>query len=371
MNKDSYKWADHLIWMEGGEPPPTVRKVPSPWPGIVLAVGLATAGKLVGDFSPILDPILLSMIFGVLAGNLLTHPAFDAGMTFAVRSILPAGIVLLGSRLDFQHVISLGGTALLMSVAVVAAGFVVVFSLQRLWKLEPGFALLLAVGTAICGGTAIVAVAPLVAAKQRDIIMGVGVVTLAGFAGMLALPVIGSALDLSQEQFGILAGLTIHQTPQVVASGFAYGDEAGQTATVVKLARVCLLAPVALLMGWWFQKRNPDASASQAKKKWWQYFPAFALGFLALALVRTLGLLPEIQMTWDIPWLSNQQQANIDTPTFLKLCSGFLLATGMVGVGYQTRLSQFREMGLRPLIASAGSSLIITVVVIVAVVWLF
>ena len=367
MKQKAHDWGEHLIWMEGGEPLASEALAPARWPGLLLAFSLALLAWFLAGFSSLADPIFLGMILGMIGGNTVGHSSLTEGTSYAVRKILPLGIVLLGARLDFLQVVNLGGTALLMSLAVVAGGAAVVYGLRNFWRLERTFAILLAVGTAICGGTAIVAVAPLVKAKEREIIMGVAVVTLTGLAAMILLPALGNLLGLSQKQFGVVAGLTIHQTPQVVASGFAYGDLAGQTATIVKLARVCLLAPVALLLGWWTARGLSIKPVAVGKKPWWKYFPLFALGFLVMALIRTLGFFPDVKMTWDIPWLESGQSAAFDTAALLKSGSSFLLAAGMAAVGYQTRLSQFRNMGARPLLAAAGSSMIIAVAVILSV----
>lgn len=365
--KEPYDWAEYLIFMEGGEP---WQERPAPlhrWAGAVLAVVIAAASYGISSVSLLVDPILLGMLLGLIAGNLMPQKLWIEGTSFAAKKILPFGVILLGSRLDFYQVVNLGGAALLMSAAVVLAGLVVVYLPRAMWGLERSFAMLLAIGTAICGGTAIVAVAPIIRARERDIVVGVGVVTLVGLAAMLLLPPLAAVSQLSERQFGVLAGLTIHQTPQVVAAGFAFGDLAGQTATVVKLARVCLLAPVSLLVTWWATRHQLIEAGGVGAKPFWRLVPGFAIGFLLMALARTLGLFPDVQMTWDSRFLSDEQGLRIDTALFLKLCSGFMLTIGMAGVGFQTRFSQFREVGLQPLIAAAGSSLIIAAGVFFAV----
>ncbi len=361
-----YEWAEHLLSMEGGDPVP--EKKPE-WPGILLVCIVAVAAFGISSLAVrsgwsharLLDPVLTSMILGMLVGNLFGGKIFLEGMKFAVHKLLPAGVVLLGARMNFLEALKIGLPGFLLSVCVVTMAIGLIYGLRRQLGLERAFACLLGVGTGICGGTAIVAVAPLVNARERDVMLGVGLVTLAGLVGMLVLPVLGGLLHLSQQQFGMLAGLTIHQTPQAIAAGFAYGDEAGQTATIAKLARVCLLAPVAALIGW--LAARADLPAGKTAKKWYQFLPGFALGFLLMAGARSLGLLPEISLRWEI----SDTPLNVDTATFLKQVSGFLLATAMVGVGFQTRFSQLRDIGLRPFLVAGGASLIISIVVLIAV----
>jgi len=372
-----YAWAEHLISMEGGEPVET-DEPRSPWPGVILCVALAAAAFGLSALmlragwtrAKLLDPILLSMLLGLVCGNALGGDRFYPGLSVAVRKLLPLGIVLLGARMDFFDALGVGAPGLVLSAAVVLVALGFFLGLRRWLGLERDFATLLGVGTGICGGTAIVAIAPLVSARERDVMAGVGLVTLVGFGAMLVLPVLGDWLELSQSQFGLLAGLTIHQTPQVIASGFAYGGEAGEVATVAKLARVCLLAPVAVVFGWLAARSGATLTAK--RKPWYRFLPAFAVGFLLMAAARTLGLFPEMGLTWDrFAEGADDDLVRVETATLCKQVSGFLLATGMVGVGFQTRISQLREIGWRPLLVAAGASILIGVLVLAVVkLWL-
>lgn len=200
--------------------------------------------------------------------------------------------------------------------------------------------------------------------------VGVGLVTLIGLIAMVVLPPVAGFFGFSQTQFGLLAGLTIHQTPQVIASGFAYGEEAGQVATVAKLARVCLLAPVAVVIGWWVSRRSEGETSvkgASSRRPWYRLLPGFALGFLILAGVRTLGLLPEVDLAWSGPVSGPEATVSFDMAALLKTGSTFLLAMGMVGVGFQTRFSQGKEIGWRPVIAASTASLLIGILVIILV----
>lgn len=372
-----YAWAEHLIWMEGGEPV-EARPKESIWPGIALAFGLAVAAFGVGALlsrsgwssARLLDPVLVSMLLGLAWGNLAGWGSLVPGISVAVRRLLPLGIILLGARMDFLEALRVGLPGLAMSAMIVVVAMLLMLWLGKSLGLDRDLACLLGVGTGICGGTAIVAIAPILRAKERDIMVGVGLVTLVGLVAMIVLPTMASLVGLSQSQFGLLAGLTIHQTPQVIAAGFAYGEEAGQVATVAKLARVCLLAPVAVAIGWWVARRPAEEdpeSGKSSRRPWYRLLPAFALGFLILAGVRTLGLLPEVDLAWSGPISGPEAAFSFDTAAVLKVSSTYLLAVGMVGVGFQTRLTQCREIGWRPVIAAAVSSLLIGILVIVLV----
>jgi len=361
-----YAWADHLIWMEGGEPAES-RPKETRWPGIVVMLALAALAFAVGwgiretgwSRATLLDPILLSMLLGLAVGNFIAGTELLSGASFTVRKLLPLGIILLGARMDFFEALRIGVPGLVMSLGVVVLSVGSLLCLGKWLGLDHKMALLLGIGTGICGGTAIVAVAPLLKAKENHVLICVGLVTLLGLGAMILLPLLSRWLGLSETQFGLLAGLTIHQTPQVIAAGFAVGEEAGQVATVAKLSRVCLLAPVAVLVGWWMSRNEIKITAR--KKPWYRLVPGFAIGFLLVALGKTFGLFPEISLEWEMTGF------DFDSASLLKGTSTFLLAAGMVGVGFQTRISQAREVGWRPLAASLAASLFITAVVLFAV----
>lgn len=361
-----YAWADHLIWMEGGEPAES-RPKEKRLPGVVMMLSLAALAFAVGwgiretgwNRATLLDPILLSMLLGLAAGNVIAGTHLLSGASFTVRKLLPLGIILLGARMDFFEAIRIGGPGLVMSLGVVILSVGSLLYLGKCLGLDCKMALLLGIGTGICGGTAIVAIAPLMKARENHVLICVGLVTLLGLGAMVLLPLLSGLLGLSETQFGLLAGLTIHQTPQVIAAGFAVGEEAGQVATVAKLSRVCLLAPVAVLIGWWMSRR--DSLTSEGRKPWFRLVPGFAIGFLLVALGNTFGVFPEISLDWEMTGVE------FDSAALLKGISTFLLAAGMVGVGFQTRISQAREVGWRPLAASLAASLFITAVVLLAV----
>lgn len=367
-------WGEHLIWLEGGYiPEEKPAAAPPIWQGLALTVIIAAlcialrtvTHSLSWSFAKLLDPIFFSMLVGMLAGNLFRDERLTAGITTAVRKLLPVGIILLGARMNMGAAMNIGIPGLALSVFVVLAALLFFYLCSRTFGLDKELACLLGIGTGICGGTAIVAVAPILAAKDRNVTLGVALVTLVGLIGMVCLPAIAAALQLTQSQFGMLAGLTIHQTPQVIASGFAYGDEAGQVATVTKLTRVCLLAPVAIVLGWWVAHKQQAAQGT--RRPWYKLLPGFALGFLILAGFSSLGLLPEISLTWSPAFLESASALSFDTAAVLKLGATFLLAVGMAGVGYQTRFADFKGVELKPVTFGLSASILIAAVIVAIV----
>jgi uncharacterized integral membrane protein (TIGR00698 family) len=335
-------------------------------PGLILAIAVAAAAMYLSElpFPPFtlankshpLEPVMLAIILGMILANVLTLPAaLTPGFKFASKRLLPLGVILLGARLDFYKIIQVGAAGAAMSVLTILAGLGMFLLFIHLGWVKRKLGLLLGIGTAICGGTAIVAAAPVIEADDEDVSFSVATVTLVGLVAMFALPVIGRAMNMSDWAFGVWSGLSIHQTPQVIAAGFSYSDPAGETATIVKLARVSLLAPALIAVGWLATRGDGHAHRPKSLRG---LFPVFVLGFLAMALLRTLGWLPTFS-------------AGGRTIDPVKLCdtgSKLLIVTAMAGVGLETRFAALKKTGLRPLLLGALAAGVITATVLVVVV---
>ncbi|HEY1790673.1 MAG TPA: YeiH family protein [Verrucomicrobiae bacterium] len=374
-----YAWAEYLHCMEGT---PDVESLPvskpaaaSPVTGLLACLALTIISYwivalpvwpfLINGRRP-LEPVTIAIILGMIAGNSLSLPKeFQPGIKFSVKKLLSWGIVLLGARLDFRDVLNLGAVGVGMSVLVVILALVLMLVLTRWLKLSGKLGTLLGVGTAICGGTAVVAAAPLIEADEHDVTFGVATVTLLGLVGMFLLPVLGHWLALSSTAFGIWAGLTIHQLPQVVAAGFAYSPEAEEHAIIIKLARICLLAPLVFIVGLAYarHKAKKHEAVSHRRINYFSMFPKFVFGFLALALLRAKGWLPDISVHFPDHAVS---AAGTDTqyslPAVAQTCSAFFITMSMAAVGLETKFKAMKQTGLRPLVAATISAAVITVV---------
>jgi len=244
MSQPDYSWAEYLDYMEGGgsdvvslpagKPAVAVpAKGHHPIWGVLVAIGVTLAAiwlaelpfqpfTLAGNRHPI-EPVMLAIVLGMALSNAWALPKrLQPGIKFSVKKLLPLGIVLLGARLNFGELLRVGRDGLMLSVLETIVALALLLLLTRLLKLPPKLGVLLGVGTAICGGTAIVATAPVIEAEEKDVVFSVATVTLLGLIAMFTLPIVGHMLDLSSKAFGVWAGLAIHQTPQVVAAGFAY-----------------------------------------------------------------------------------------------------------------------------------------------------
>lgn len=366
-----YSWAEYLHCMEGGpddvltlpsQKPAVPKAKTSVLPGLGLTVLLTIVAiwgselpfwplTLPGGRHPI-EAVMLAIILGILLNNLWRVPKTCVpGIKFSVKKILPLGIILLGARLDFNSIIKVGAASMGLSVVEASVAFLLFLWLSRQFKLPRKLGLLLTIGTAICGGTAIVATAPVIEATESEVVFAVATVSMLGLVLMFTMPVVGTALGLSSKAFGVWAGLSIHQAPQVIAAGFAYSQEAGVTGTIVKLARVCLLAPMVFIVGIMHARGEARANGGAAKKNinYLKLFPMFVFGFMATALLRTLGLLPDLTFP-DAHHLGGG--GAVPLASVFEIISKYCIVISMGAVGLETNMIAMKQTGPKPFLAS-------------------
>jgi uncharacterized integral membrane protein (TIGR00698 family) len=337
--------------MEGlAEIPVAKRKTDSILPGYAAAGLVWVIAYLVHylPFPPFLvdgrRPIsasIIAILAAVVLRNLFPVPKhLMAGCKHAVRNLIPAAIVFTGAGLDLARVASVGWHALAIVLAGMAVAALAAFQLGRMLNLSRTTSLLLGAGTAVCGTSAIVAAAPLVDAQDEDLTLSVGTVSLLGLVLMFALPLAGGLLSMSQQQFGVWAGASIHAVPQVVAAGFTFGPDAGTLATLVKLARVALLAPFLLVLT--MLSGRAEGAGINARK----LIPGFIWGFLALAILQTLHLVPAF--AWE---------GGAKLP--VSEIGNWLLTLAMAAIGLEVNLRLLARVGGRALLAGLGATLVL------------
>jgi uncharacterized integral membrane protein (TIGR00698 family) len=297
-------------------------------PGLALAATVALLAVLLRRV-PVLattSALMLAILLGMAWRNLAGTPAAAMpGLIACLRRPLRVGIALLGLQLTLTQVseVGVGGVALL--VACVAASFVFTVGAGRWLGVEPGLARLIAAGTSICGASAIVAANTVVRDSDESVAYSLAVVTLCGTVVMLLFPLLGGALQMSDHWYGLWIGASVHEVAQVVAAGFAHGQEAGEFATVSKLTRVLMLAPLVLLLAA-LARRSAGTAAAAGKAP----TPWFVYGFIALVLLASSGAVPD---------------PLVDAS---RLASQSLLALALAAVGLCTDLRSIVARGWRP-----------------------
>lgn len=238
-----------------------------------------------------LEPLVLALLIGVVLRNVLPAPArFAPGAAFAAKQVLETGVALLGASVDARQIAAAGPALLLVVVAGVVLGIAVSYGAGRLLGLSGTLAYLVAVGNSICGNSAIAAVAPVIRAEKKDVASAIGLTAVLGVCLVLALPLLIPLFLLDHYQYGVLAGMSVYAVPQVIAAAFPVSQLSGEVATLVKLTRVLLLGPVVLGTALYMARTG---GPGQAKRGWNTYLPWFVAAFLALAALRSLGLLPD------------------------------------------------------------------------------
>ena len=342
-------------------------------PGLMLTALIAVAAFFIHQlpFTPFtidgrhpIDALLIAIVLGVLVRNTVNiGTGVRAGIQYAVKKVLPFAIVLMGAKLDFNYVIQVSAQALAISVICVVVALALTLWLCQKVGVGRKLGLLVGVGTAICGGTAIAVAAPVIEADDNDTAFAITTITIFGLVAIFVFPVLGHLFQMSQTEFGIWAGIAIQATPQVMAAGFAYGDEAGEVAVIVKLVRVLLLAPLMVILAAWYarEKRRREQAYVASPTHWTTLFPPFILGFLLLAIANTLHLFPNFTLHFQesIFWAAG------DVPlSMAKAVTGgslFLVTMAMAGVGLGVHLKTLRKVGLRALYVGMFSALVLSV----------
>jgi len=309
-------------------------------PGLLLAAAVATAATAFARVGWLqshgLSALTLAIALGLVAGNLLPAPALAAsaeGLNLAKQRLLRAGIVLYGLRLTFQDIGHVGLAGIAIDAAVLASTFTLACMLgPRLFGLDRTTSILIGAGSSICGAAAVLATEPVVRGRAEQV--AVAVATVVGF-GTLAIflypalyHLVAAVHPLSPTAYGLWAGSTIHEVAQVVAAGHAVGDAAADTAVIAKMVRVMMLAPFLVALSAWGARGRPS-TAGQPRPP--ITIPWFAFGFVALAGLRSLDVLPHAALAIA---------GDIDLA---------LLAVAMAALGLTTRLSAMKAAGLAPL----------------------
>lgn len=310
-------------------------------PGLVLVAVATAIGRMVGSLVPAASALIVGILLGVawrsFAGQ---RPEFAPGLRFAQTWLLRAGVMLLGLQLAVADVVGFDPAVLAVVLVSVAVTFAVTWRLGR--HLGEARSLLLATGVSICGASAVAAVNTVADGDEDDVATAVTAVTVLGTAAIGIVPLVAWLLGLSDQEFGVVAGASVHEVGQVVAIGGAAGGLVLQAAVVIKLARVVLLAPLVIGLGArrrvLAQGRAPVVTTARPP-----LVPWFVTGFVALVVVRALGVLPA-----PVLGLST-------------VVTNLLLGAGMFALGAAVDLrAVVRSGGPSLAVAGAGSAVLLT-----------
>ncbi len=261
--------------------------------GVVLCTVIGLAAKYLSSFLPF-GSVTIAILLGIVIGNSVNlGDLFKPGITFSEKQLLSVAIALIGVNLNYVILQELGLRSIGLIISAMGVTIVASLFLAGRMKSSISLALLLGIGSGVCGSSAIAATEGIIGADEEEVGLSVAIVNFLGTIGIFLLPFLGvTVLGFNDIGAGVLIGNTLQAVGQVTAAGFAVGEVAGQTATVIKMGRILMLTPLVLILLAAFPS---DASARPAKKRGIsaKSIPLFIVGFILFSLVATFGLLPD------------------------------------------------------------------------------
>jgi uncharacterized integral membrane protein (TIGR00698 family) len=329
---------------------PPSRQTSPYWYGYMAAALVAGIALAVHQFYKPVSAAILAILLGALVRNLVRiPPGVLDGCKSLVRKVIPITIVLTGATLNLTD-LAKGLPYLTVVLLAVASGTLAALAVGRMLGATPHTALLIGAGTSICGNSAVIATAPVVRSNDDDLLLSLGTINVLGLLILLLLPLAGGGLSMSQEAFGVWAGATVHAVPQAVTAGFAFGPQAGALATLVKLVRVTMLAPYILVLALLARRREPAAGPI----RYMSLLPPFLWGFAGLAVVGTLGFLPDLVFhpagtSNPVQFTASQAISSVGT---------LLLTLSMAAMGLEVNLKHLVRTGGPALLTGAAASIL-------------
>lgn len=321
-------------------------ELPSLLPGLFFSILVAMAAHFITDHyggPTILFALLLGMAFNFVSAE----PRFAPGVEFTARQVLRIGVALLGARITVEQILALGGEVMLAVAAAVLLTLVFGVLAARLLGLNRRFGILSAGSVAICGASAAAAISsvlPNYKDKERDTVFTIIGVTTLSTAAMILYPVIAGLFNFDDTQTGVFLGGTIHDVAQVVGAGYSVSDEAGDTATIIKLLRVALLVPVVLGISLATRRMSEGGAGGKAGN----LLPGFLVAFLLIVGANSLMLIPE------------------SVQALLSDASRWCIITAIAALGVKTSLVEMVKVGGRAIGMIVAETVFIATIVIAA-----
>jgi uncharacterized integral membrane protein (TIGR00698 family) len=359
----------------------TVGEIPQLLPGLLVAALLGWLSIWLSDYigvslmgfakSPI-SAVMLAILLGLIIGNVIPLPTtMEPGFTFAVKKVLRLGIILLGIRLSIFDVFKLSALGVPIVLLCILGALFFTTRLNKWLKLSERLGVLIAVGTSICGVSAIVATSPAIDAKDEEVTYAVAVITVFGIVATLVYPYAANVIFAADPvKVGLFLGTSIHDTSQVTGSALVFADVFSQpsaldVATVTKLVRNVFMAAVIPFMAFYYTRKMAGQGVSTGKTSLAKLLPLFIIGFLVCAVLRSIGDVG-IEAGGDAfgVWDSAAWKGIYG---LVKHWAVNLLVVALAGVGLSTNLRILKSLGIKPFIVGLGAALMVGVVSFIAI----
>ena len=319
-------------------------------PGLALSLAIAAVAQFLEGLLPIhlIGGSVIALFIGIIINSFWKPSFLKAGVKFTSKKVLKLAIILLGASLSVRVILSVGRLSLTVMLFTLLTCFGGGYFIGKAFGLNWKLSNLISAGTGICGGSAIAAIAPVIDADDSDIAYAMSATFLFDMAMIVLFPIMGRMIGLSDMAYGLWAGTAVNDTSSVVAAGYAYSEGAGDFATMVKLTRTLSIIPTVLVFSFVNLriKRKESEKAEYKKVNVWKLFPWFILGFLALAVVNSLGFIPAA------------------VSALAKSISKFLMVSALAAIGLNTSFKDMKKSGINPMIHGFVISALVVIVAI-------
>ena len=330
----------------------------------LIIIGLATwLATFIGGS---VFPLLGTAISAILIGMIIRHTPFiynlldKATNKFITSYVLKGGIVLLGFTMSIQVLNKVGIILIVVMAAVILGSITTSILVNKGVKANSKLSLLIGLGTSICGGSAIVASAPIMDAEDEDVAVAITTMFVFSMTALVVLPIVGNMFGFSDQFYGIVAGLAVNDTPSVLATSFSWSDEAGEIATLVKVAKTLFIIPITLGLVYlklYQQRKNSLNNHSQKVGITWSQtksiIPMFVVYFTLAFIVASVVSIPA------------------DITSLIKDASKLMFTFALVAIGLGVHVKQIKKAGIKPILIGAACSLVVITISVVSVMVLY
>jgi uncharacterized integral membrane protein (TIGR00698 family) len=338
-----------------------MKKVIKYFPGVILSVAIALLAIFLESLLPV--HVIGSAVIAMFIGMILNHfigstDIFAKGIKFTSKKLLKFAIILLGLSLNITTVLEVGRMSLTVMIFTLLTCFGGGYFIGRALKLNWKLSNLISAGTGICGGSAIAAISSVIDADDDDVAYAMSATFLFDMAMIVLFPIMGRAIGMSDEAFGIWAGTAVNDTSSVVATGYAFSEAAGDFATMVKLTRTLSIIPTVIAFAFIqlhikkkeAQKNSENADELKADFNIRKIFPWFIVCFVAMSVVASIFAIPT------------------EIVSGTKTLSKFLMVSALAAIGLSTSIADFRKAGLAPMLYGITIDTLVTLTAL-AVIW--
>jgi uncharacterized integral membrane protein (TIGR00698 family) len=304
------------------------------FPGILFSLSIAVLATWLGSLFPVIGGPIFGIVIGIIINNFIGKPEIVIkGIGFTSKKILQWAIIILGGGLSLTQVLKTGVTSFSVIIFTLAAAFIAAYGFGKLMDIPYKLKTLIGVGTAICGGSAIAAIAPIIEADGIEIAYSISTIFLFNIIAVIIFPPLGHLLHFSDKAFGLWTGTAVNDTSSVVAAGYAFSNAAGVYATIVKLTRTTMIIPISLIFSiiTGLQKSREAKTDKTINFSLRKIFPWFILWFLVASLLNTLGLFTG------------------NSIHYIGIIGKFMIVMALSAIGLSADFRKMLKTGLKPL----------------------